>query len=476
MTTAVDPLALLADLLDPPHTGMDPVTWVQERLGEHLWSRQADILRSVWDHRFTAVRSCHGIGKSFVASRAVLAWLDTHPIEESFVVTSAPSAAQVSAILWREIERGHRKGALRGRITTGGVPAWKVGKEMFGFGRKPADLVSPEQAATAFQGIHARYVLVVLDEACGIPKWLWDATMALVTNDDGRVLAIGNPDDPTSYFREVCRDGSLWNRIQVGYRDTPNFTGEPVPDHLRHLLISRRWVEERGEEWGVGSPLYVAKVEGEFPDRAQDGVAPLGWLQACHRNPPRRQPGGPKWLGVDVGAGGDESVVALRDGTAARILHSDRDPDTMRTAERVARLAGDHGVTRIKVDSIGIGKGVADRLRQLRTDGWHDAEVVPVNVGRAPRDPRRFVRLRDQLWWEIARDLSETRAWDLSGVDEAVLNQLAAPKYQHDSSRRIKVERKEETKARIGRSPDQADALLLAWYAGSVARSEDVQW
>src|SRR4051812_27859196 len=95
----------------------DPVAWVRDDLSEHLWSKQRQIMRSVVEHRYTAVPSCHGPGKSYIGSRIGAWWIRAHPIGEAFVVTSAPTEPQVKAILWRELARAHRNAALPGRIT-----------------------------------------------------------------------------------------------------------------------------------------------------------------------------------------------------------------------------------------------------------------------------------------------------------------------------------------------------------------------
>ena len=129
---------------------------------------------------------------------------------------------------------------------------------------------------------------------------------------------------------------------------------------------------------------------------------------------------------------------------------------------------------RVKVDVIGIGWGVVGRLQELRDQGAHHCEVIGVNVAEAPSDPSRFVKLRDEIWWTVGRDLSRALAWDLRGVDDATIGQLIAPKYGQDSAGRIKVEKKEETRKRIGRSPDRADALLLAFYSPAGIRVEDI--
>jgi hypothetical protein len=243
----------------------DPVGWVRDVLGEHLWSKQREVIESVRDHRHTAVPSAHDTGKSFVASRAVAWWLSVHPPGTAFVVTTAPTFHQVRAILWREINRAHAAGHLRGE--TNQTEWWQDG-ELVAFGRKPADYDE-----SAFQGIHARYVLIVLDEAGGIPEQLYTAAETLATNEHSRILAIGNPDSPLTMFKRVC-DLDLWNVIPINGLESPNFTtefeDEGVPaeqvEFLRDVLVSPTWVNERRDEWGDSSNLWQAKVLGQFPD------------------------------------------------------------------------------------------------------------------------------------------------------------------------------------------------------------------
>ena len=436
----------------------DLAAWVSTRLDEHLWTKQREVAESVTAHRRTAVQSCHGVGKSYLASRTVAWWLDTHPPGEAFAVTTAPTFSQVRGVLWREIGKAHRKGRLIGRVNQ---TEWLIGDELVAFGRKPAD-TDP----TAFQGIHARYVLVVLDEACGIPKDLWIAAGALATNADCRILAIGNPDDPGSYFAEVCKPGSGWNVLQISAFDSPNFTGEPIPAALRPLLVGPEWVDEMRRDVGEGSPVWIAKVEGRFPVDADDQVVRYAAVSACQRLP--EDPAAvdvPVVLGVDVGAGGDMTVVRERRGNRAGRVWRKSTPDSPEAVDLVLRAIAETGATAVHIDSIGVGWGVAGSLQEKRSQGVHGARVVKVNVGTTARDSKRFPKLRDELWWTVGRQLSEDRAWDLSGLDDQTVSQLCAPKYGIDVSGRIKVEPKEDTIKRIGRSPDDADALLLAFYS-----------
>ncbi|HEV8176417.1 MAG TPA: hypothetical protein VGP44_01890, partial [Gemmatimonadales bacterium] len=335
----------------------DPVRWINERLGVFAWSKQQEIALSVRDHRHTAVPACHDSGKSWIGSRLAGWWIDTHPPGEAFVVTSAPTGSQVRVILWREMHRMHSAGRLPGEMNQ---TEWLIDGELVALGRKPSDYDD-----AAFQGIHARFVLVILDEASGIAQSLWTAAETLIANEGSRLLAIGNPDDPTSPFAKVCRPNSGWNVIGISAFDTPNFTDEEVPDSLRPLLVSRTWVEERRARWGEGSALWTAKVRGEFPDSSDDSLIPLSWVErARERTLPAE---GEAVLGVDVARrGSSETVIVLRRGGVARCVHARVGDDTMRTTGEVIRVLRSHLAVMANVDDVGVGGGVVDRLREQK--------------------------------------------------------------------------------------------------------------
>ena len=89
----------------------EPIRFVREVLGGELWSRQAEILEAVRDHPQVTVRSGHGVGKTFVAACAALWWL--YSFRPSLVLTTAPTARQVEALLWGEIRRLKRRAQKR---------------------------------------------------------------------------------------------------------------------------------------------------------------------------------------------------------------------------------------------------------------------------------------------------------------------------------------------------------------------------
>jgi len=461
LTDVADLLAQTRRRLDDANLSADQ--WVRHRLGEHLWSKQQQVAQSVQQHRRTAVKSCHGVGKSFTAARLTCWWIDTHPPGEAFVVTTAPTAKQVEAVLWREINRASRKAnpPLPGRILT---TEWKLGNELVAFGRKPAD-----HDPHGFQGIHARYVLVVLDEACGIPEQLWIATTALMTNDDCRVLAIGNPDDPTSNFYRVCQPGSGWNVLSISAYDSPNFTGEAILDDLRSMLVNQAFLDDLALDVGVGSPIWMSKALGEFPEDSDETVIRASTVTRCRQSDQQWSPEQllPVELGVDVGGSehGDRTVIRERRGVKAGTVWRLGTSDSNEVEEAVVKAIVVTGASRVKIDSIGVGWGVAGGLERRRRAGEHAARIVKVNVGEKAHRDDRFPRLRDEIWWEVGRGLSERGGWDLEQIDDRTAADLTAPHWAPDPSGRIKVEPKDKTHERLGRSPDDADALLLAFYA-----------
>lgn len=446
----------------------DPASWVSDRLGQIVWTKQREIMESVRDNRKTAVRSCHSSGKSHVASLIVAWWLDAHPPGEAFVVTTAPTFSQVRAILWRYIRRIHKTAGLPGRVNQ---TEWLLDDELVAFGRKPADT---DEAA--FVGIHAPYVLVVLDEACGVPESLWIGAEAITTGPWCRILAIGNPDNSATQFFKVSQPGSGWNPIRISAYDTPNFTDEKVPEVVAASLISREWAAEKEMEWGRDNALFRSKVEGEFTVDAADTVVRASDVATCRIDPEAKYSPAelsPVELGVDVGGGLDETVIRERSGILAGREWRIRSDRPEKIAPLILRALRESGATKVKIDSIGVGFGVIGELRNSAKRGEHTAQIIGVNVSNAARDKKKFINLRAEMWWNLGRELSAQGGWDLSRMENADLTcaELLEPRWDLDTAGRIRIESKDEIRKRLGgRSTDHADSLLLAYFSGATPR------
>jgi len=456
-------------MFPPPNKYLkDPVAWVHDKLGRCLWSKQVEILEAIRDHRLVAVQSCHGPGKSFTASCAGPWWLDVHPLGSAFLITTAPSWAQVQTILWREIRRRFREGRLLGRITLdcqwlmgeAGAKRGDISEEIIGMGRKPADYDED-----TFQGIHARYFMAELDEACGVPEPLWNSVLALVTNEQARVLAIGNPDDPGSRFAQVCSPDSGWFVIKISVWDTPNFTGDtncavcgmPLGDEVLESLVSKVWVEDRRRDWGEGTPIWISKVDGEFPDISEDYLFPPRILEMGKRVDLAGFELGR--YGLDISRFGDSKTTLYRNrGGHIRLVDTWGMMDTVDTKNKAVSYLTSHGLVRVPatVDATGVGGGVYDMMRHERLP------VNPYYGAERPRNPKKFRNRRSEVYWEF-REAMANGLIDIDEQDDKLLAQLGSLKWAViPGTDQIQVETKEDMRKRGLPSPDHADGAVLS--------------
>lgn len=434
--------------------------FITDILDERPWSIQSRIAESVRDNPNTAVPSCFGSGKDWIAARIGAWWVCTGGI----LVATSNSFPQLRDIFWRELRRAHQRGGLPGNPSNGTDLRWEVLESgSWAIGRKPDDN-DPE----GLQGIHGARVLVIVDEANGVGGQLWEATSGLVVNEASRRLAIGNPYEPVGPFYEACRLPT-WHVIPISVFDTPNFTGESVPAKAQGELVSPFWLEQRRADGLEGTAWWTAKVLGQFPDTASDGVIPLSLVEAARILPAATDAG--EWAGLDVARfGSDDTVLAEGLGNTVERLTILHGQDTM----AVAGLGAEYLRTRrgiLAIDEGGVGGGVYDRIREQRLAGT----VLAVNAGSsADNDPAdRLANMRAQLWWH-AREALYRNEVSLARLPEEQYQrlraELTAPTYRFTSSGRVQIESKEEMVKRGVKSPDVADAFNLGLYARSRAR------
>jgi hypothetical protein len=347
---------------------------------------------------------------------------------------------------------------------------WIINQRLVGFGRKPQD-----HDKDAFQGIHRKFVLVIIDEAAGIDEWLWDAARNITTGEHCRVLAIGNPTDPSSHFRKVCEPTSGWNVIKISVFDSPKFTGEPMAKEALEDLTGPEYVEEARADLGEGTPMWNARVLGEFPSDNDDlSVIPLGWIyQAQERWQQWKESGGEipweyrKVVGVDPARfGGDKTAVAVRYGDLCTEVMNFPRRDTVGTAQMVTPMLNRNRGDIAVVDSNGIGAGVYDVVKRT---GY----AMGVNVGNRTKltdttGKLPFYNLRAALMWKLREALDPARGSTLMlPPDERMATDLSAPFWKMGPGGTVIIESKDDLRKRLGRSPDKGDAVALAFWASA---------
>jgi hypothetical protein len=466
----------------------DPVEFAQQA-GVHLWSKQREIARSVVENRRTYVPSAHMMGKTFLAAEIGAHWLAGAPPGSRKLVTSAPGGDQLF-LVWGELAMAHYRHGLPGSVSG---TEWHVGpagsRLRVGFGSKPKDYVNPEQAMTRFQGVHASEgVLVILDEATGIPPWLWVAAESITAGESDRLLAIGNPDDPSTEFAKRCAAGTgsthgpgkrytvraksgraMAEVIPIDAYASPNFTGEPVPLHVRKSLLPRSTAEDWAEQWGEDNPLYVAKVRGQFPDRSsQNVISPAMIRRAWATDHAGLELG---CFGLDVARSlhGDESALYRDRGGQVRSIWVGREPDSTSLAAIVLRATKHVPQAPIAVDTDGIGGPVHDMIRRGLPDlGLTRRTTIAFSVAGSPQNPRDYDTRRSEVWF-TARFALDKGLWDLDEADDELAGQLMAPRHYLKQGV-FHVETKEELAKRGVNSPDRADACIMAFMGNAMAR------
>lgn len=481
----------------------DPVAWCRDVLGIDPWSKQQDIMQAVQDNNHVAVRSCHGSGKSFTAAMLACWWVSTRPIGEAIVVTTAPTFAQVHSILWEDIRKFHIKAKERyeaglspmklpGYITQS--DQWKSDDgTLLGFGRKPAD-----NNDHGFQGIHRRYVLVIIDESCGIKENLFTAVEAITTTENSRILSIGNPDDPATHFRKFFGIDQNWYTLDVSSFDSPNFTklhqghysscthedpqhqkwcqerqwakrydrDRKVPKDTLPLLPNHEWVQERKVAWGEDSPLWMSKVLGEFPLQSVNTLFSTDTLNRGIDKEVIPLHTDPVILGVDLARfGPNYSTIYSNIGGQIRLVDKwggkadEQLVDGMESAARVHQWAQSLGATEVRIDSEGVGGPILDQVNRLSEGSY---AVIQMKGSRPSPDNYRWGNSR-AYWYDKLREDMFSGKIDISFEDKRLLEELEQIQYHFKNRyKSLQIESKEDMEKRGVASPDHADAAVYA--------------
>ncbi len=237
----------------------DPVGFVTDILGEAgaPYSKQAEMLDALVDHRRVSVVGANGSGKDWTAGRAILWWLETRP--ESRALTLGPTQRQIDEIVWQEMREAHAAAAdvLSGRMYKS---AYRIDEKRFALG------FSTDNALN-IQGFHSEELLVVVTEAHAMPQLHMDAIKRL---QPGRLLLVGNAlSRDGEFYASHHTKRNLYHRIAISAFDTPNFTGE---DGGRRGMITPEYVEVYALDYGLDHPLYAASVLAQFPDSLEDSL------------------------------------------------------------------------------------------------------------------------------------------------------------------------------------------------------------
>ena len=428
----------------------DPVLFVKEVLGAEPYDYQSEFLNAIsYGERKMSVRSGHGTGKSTSASWAML-WFLLLRFPNKVVVT-APTSSQLFDALFAELKRWinelppHLQQLLT--VKSDRVELTSAASEAFISAR-----TSRAETPEALAGVHSENVLLVVDEASGVPEKVFEAAAGSMSGHSATTLLLSNPtrSSGTFYESQTRMSKSWWTR-RWSCVDSP--------------LVSDEFVEEMRERYGEESNAFRIRVLGEFPMADDDTIIPFHLAHSATQRDIEMTPDIKPIWGLDVARfGTDKTALCKRYGNVVTDIDAWQGLDLMQTVGRVMAeyeaLPSSQRPTEILVDSIGVGGGVVDRLREL------GVPVRGINVGEAPAMGKTYMNLRSELWFKTKGWL-EDRSCKIPRNDQLVA-ELTGIRYAFTSSGKMKAESKDAMRKRGLKSPDLADALCLTMASDAV--------
>jgi len=423
-----------------------------------LWSKQREILEALVTHRKVAVKSCHAAGKTFIAA---IAALYLAYVWKGVGITTAPTFRQVKRLLWAEIgkiysnadqwRRSKGKPRLGGKILQ---TALELGSKWFieGFSTDNPDKNIP--------GYHDENVFVIVDEAGSVDPKVYEMLETVLTSENHFVLLIGNPIDPASPFKDFFKPDSDYYQVTIKDTDTPNVKNKK---NIYKELLSFDWPKRILAKYkSKKHPFYMSRVKAEFPESTLTGlISYLDIVKATERELPEGEV--IAFSGDIARQGQDNTCIGKRWSSGKfRIIAT---TEKKRTTDAIGRLKLLHGQCSntpvINIDDIGVGGGVTDSLID---DGYPvNGIVVSEEATRYPDESGRikYFNKRTQYYCELAKAFEEGEV-DIDPEDEELIQELAAIPVEYKKDY-IKIPDKDSIKKDIGRSPDRADAMMLAW-------------
>lgn len=338
---------------------------------------------------------------------------------------------------------------------------WDLGAQWFAIGLSTDNAVN-------LQGYHSENILIIVDEADGIDVSIWNALDSLMTTRNAKVLAIGNPLDPTSEFKKRHDMAGPSERvIRIAADDVL-----PYADKYPFLL-QRKWVEDKRRRWGENSAMWYGKIMARWPDQGSDTLIPISWLQAAKGRQIQR---GLRTLGVDVARFGvDRTVRTLMDGGYLQWSEASSGDELTTTASRVIADIRSHGPVQIAIDATGLGAGVVDMVRQA----IKHVPLIEFNAANKAYNEEIYDNLAAEWWWNVREAFREGKiGFNMEHPDaiDELISELNRCKFSYSGHRsRLIIDKyglgpgktlnSLDTEQRSARSPDRADSFVLAFNA-----------
>ena len=431
----------------------DPLLFAVENFQVEPDPWQVEALEAIArdDVRQLALKACKGPGKTALLAWIIWWFLSTR--EQSKIGATSITEANIDTNLWPELSKWQaRSPFLKAGFTWTSSRVFRTlaPGNWFAVKRTWPKSGDQQQQADALAGIHADHVMFVLDESGGIPQAVMVTAQAVLSTSgsEAKVVQAGNPTHTTGPLYQACvRERDHWYVITI--------TGDP-DDPKRSSRISLEWARQQIALYGRDNPWVQVNVLGEFPPSSINSLLGVEEVEAAMRRHLRKDQydWAQRRIGVDVARFGDDATVLFpRQGPAGFKAQDMRKADSVAIAARIAVAAERFEPELIFIDDTGTwGKGAIDICTNA------GLPIVPVVYhGKAP-DPR-YKNMRSYMWMKGAEAIKN--GGSLPMIPEMVA-ELVEPTYSFVNGQFL-LEPKDDIKARIGKSPDYADAYMQTY-------------
>lgn len=420
-----------------------------------------------------ACKSGQGPGKTTVSVIIGLWWCLR--FKNARTIITAPSMKQCKDV-WltearRRMEKAHPLLKRFVRVTKSRVKFGNQNPKSKSYTPDWECLPITATTAEAFQGLHQDQMNAIVEEASGMSREIIEALMGTVSNTqseftpdavEGAVLMIGNPNTRDCVFFDCFnKNRARWKCLTFNAEDSP--------------IVSKRKIKEHEDEWGRDSDAFRVRVLGEFPSADPSSVINPDDLDACTRTGffTANSVFHGKQFGIDLARKGDDESVIYRRLNGLVIDHrvfQKKEPiDVVREAFRMQREAGWSDSDCVYVfDAHGPGQGVAGIFYE---EGKRTFEFY--FNGKARRR-RIYTDKITEAYFLVAR-MARDRTLKIPR-DDQLISQLSGRQYEIQPDGRLKLEAKKVYMKRTGeRSPDRADAFVLACYLYATEKGQFTQ-
>ena len=402
-----------------------------------------------------SIMSGQGPGKDTWASIATLWFLCCFPYPK--IPCTAPTGHQLKDVLWAEINKWIRKS----RKGDDGVPLleqwiqwqsdkvfWKdlKGREWFAVARTTNVKATADEQAETLAGFHEDFLMIVVDEASGLPEPVFKPLEGTLSGKCNFSVLIFNPTRNQGFALESQR------------RDRQHWLCHHW-DAEESEIVSKDHIEAMAKKYGRDSNAFRIRVKGLPPLESSDTLIQWEWAMDAIDRDILPLDNDPLIFGIDVGGGGDPSVLLRWRGARVEGIETIETTDSEALTSWIMRRIFDYEPEYCFIDSGGIGWGIHGNL-MARCPNF---KIIGVNAAEVANEKDRFVKIRDELWWRL-REKFERGTISIPD-DPILIGELTTIKYDDKKNMgKIKVEAKGDMKKRGIDSPDRADALCLCQY------------